>query len=108
VEQRQSGLVSSASVAPLLKLPRHGTYCFIGLSSLLRHSLHELVVCSGLDNLESLYSSLVDFSELFIHTDEPLGVGQNQTAVFKADYHGRLVAVKRIKCEVLTVGMITP
>lgn len=25
IEQRQSGIVSSASVAPLLKLPRHGT-----------------------------------------------------------------------------------
>lgn len=59
----------------------------------------------GLDNLELLYSSLVDFSELFIHTDEPLGVGQNETMVFKADYHGRQVAVKRIKCEVLTVGI---
>ena len=71
------------SIAPLLKLPR-----------------------GGLGNLELVSPFLVDFSELDIHTAEPLGVGQSNTAVYVATYRGRAVAVKRIKCDVLTIDVI--
>ena len=73
----------SSSIAPLLKLPRQ-----------------------GLANLDPILSHLVDFSELSIDSSHPLAVGQEDTAVYAALYRGEVVAVKRLRCDVLTIELI--
>ena len=73
----------SSSIAPLLKLPRH-----------------------GLTNLPPILSHLVDFSELAIDSSHPLAIGQEDTAVYSAVYRGQAVAVKRVRCDTLTIELI--
>ena len=75
---------ASASIAPLLKLPRH-----------------------GLPNLVPiLHHHMVDFSELSISSSQPLALGRPDTAVYAALFRGQPVAVKRLHCDVLTVELI--
>ena len=73
----------SSSIAPLLKLPRQ-----------------------GLTNLPPILSHLVDFSELAIDSSHPLAIGQEDTAVYSAVYRGQAVAVKRVRCDTLTIELI--